>query len=145
MNFLKKIKIDGFNQRSLTESDALTFCEENEITVLESDVPTSFYFCCYGRHFIVLKKSLRGLKKLFSLYHEICHFSRHSGCEASSQAFFYGLIESKNETEADAFATICLVPVTALDNWDFLESHPRSRYAKKLFKDRQRLAFLYQI
>jgi len=131
--------------RSLTETDAEAICEKEQITVLEANVPNSFYFCCYGRHFIVLKKSLRGLKKLFELFHEIGHFYCHAGRDANTQAFFYGLIEHKNEVEANIFATIAICPASALDNYDFLESHPRSRFARNLFKERQRLDFLYQL
>jgi len=144
MNFLKKIKIEGFNKRELTEQDGLQICEKEKITVLEVDVKRSFYFCCYGRHFIILKKGLRGLKKVFQLFHEIGHFYFHSGRNASNQAFFYGLIESKNEFEANVFATVAIVPITAIDSFEFLENHPRSRFARNLFNERKRLAFLYQ-
>lgn len=143
MNFLHKIKIKGFNKRSLDETDAYWICEEENITVIEAEVPTSFYFVCKGQAFIVLKKSLKGLKKLFDLWHEIGHHFLHSGREYES--YFFGLIESKNEVEANIFATVAICPKLALDNYDFLENHPRSRFARNLFKERQRLEFLYQI
>ncbi len=143
MNFLRRVKIKDFNRRSLTEDDALEFCKQENITVIEADVPTSFYFVCKGRAFIVLKKSLKKLKKLFDLWHEISHHLHNSSSQY--EAYFFGLIESKNEIEADAFATVAIVPLTALDNYEFLDNHPRSRFARNLFKERQRLAFLYQI
>lgn len=145
MNFLANLKIDGFNVRQLNESDAEIICEKENITLLELDVPASFYFYCYQKHFIIIKKGLLGLKKTFTIFHELGHFYCHAGSPASSRAFFYGLIKSKNEFEADAFATIAICPRTALDNYDFLESHPRSRFARNLFKERQRLEFLYQV
>ncbi len=48
------------------------------------------------------------------------------------------------EFEADALATIALVPKLALDSYDFLEEHP-NRYARQLFKNRQKLEFLYGV
>ena len=87
MNFLKNIDIADFDVRAQTLADAERICEENSITVLELDVKTSFYFCCYGKHFIVLRKSLRGLKKLFELFHEIGHFYCHGGRNASARSF----------------------------------------------------------
>jgi Zn-dependent peptidase ImmA (M78 family) len=145
MNFLHKERIDGFDKRSLDLTDGELFCAMEDITILELEVKTSFYFSCFGKRFIVLKKGLRALKKVFQLFHDIAHYLWHGGREASSQAFFYGLIEHKNEIEADAFATVALVPRTMLDNYDFLDLYPRSRFARELLRERQRLAFLYQI
>ena len=133
----------GFNRRILTEKDFYEICESEKITVLEMDVFTSFYMSAAGRHFIVLKKRLKGLRKTFAMFHELAHHFLHGGRE-SPNAFYFGLIESKQEIEADAMATIALVPKFMLDSYDFLEEHP-NRYARQLFKNRQKLEFLYGI
>jgi Zn-dependent peptidase ImmA (M78 family) len=142
MNFLKKIKIKSFNERSHDEPDAHWFCEEN-ITVLEAHVPNSMYFVCKSKAFVVLKKKQKQLKKLFDLWHEIGHHLLHSVNEYETHSF--GLVHSKNETEANAFATVAIVPSPMIDGHEFVELHPRSPFARKLHKDSQKLAFLYSI
>lgn len=144
MNFsLGKLSKYGFNRRVLTEQDFYDICQAEGIEVFEMDVPTSFYFSVNGKHFIVIKSKLKGLRKTFSMFHELAHHFLHGGKDAAN-AFFFGLLHSKNEIEADAVALIALLPKTALKDYQFLEDHP-NRFAKKLYKDRQRLWFLYQI
>lgn len=140
---LKKLSKHGFNHRALSEEDLLHICESEDITVLYLDVPTSFYFSVRNKYFIVLKKSLKGLRRTFALAHELAHHFLHGGKDTAN-AFFFGLIESRNEFEADAMATIALVPRFMLNSYDFLEEHP-NRYARQLFKNRQKLEFLYGI
>ena len=140
---LKKVSKYGFNRRVLSEDDLLRICEAEKITVLYLDVPTSFYFSFKNKYFIVLKKSLKGLRRTFALAHEMAHHFLHGGKDTAN-AFFFGLLESKNEFEADAMATIALVPRYMLNSYDFLEEHP-NRYARQLFKNRQKLEFLYGI
>lgn len=133
----------GFNQRSMTESDFYSICEIKNINVFEHDCPTSFYFSIENRHFIVIKKSLKGLQKTFSMFHELAHYFLHGGKDFSV-AYFYGLSRSKNELEADAFALLALLPKNSLNDFDFLENHP-NRYARKLFNDRKNLYFTYGV
>lgn len=133
----------GFNRRELTEKDFYEICEREGIIVLEMDVPTSFYFRAEGLSFIVIKKRQTGLRRLFSMFHELAHHFLHGGQTAES-AFFFGLLETKAEIEADALATVALVPHSSLANFDFLENHP-VRFAKQLFRNRQKLEFLYRI
>lgn len=140
---LKKISHYGFNLRPLTEKDFYEICELENITVLEEDVFTSFYMSVNGRNFIVLKKRLKGLRKIFSMFHELAHHFLHGGKEATN-AFYFGMLESKQEIEADAIATIALVPRFMLASYDFLEEHP-NRYARQIFRNRQKLEFLYNI
>ena len=140
---LHKLKKYGFNSRALTEKDFYQICERENITVLEEDVFTSFYMTVHGKHFIVLKKRLRGLKKLFVMFHEISHHFLHGGKDAAN-AFYFGLLQSKQEIEADAMATIALVPRYMLNSYEFLEDHP-VKFARELFRNRQKLEFLYGI
>ena len=140
---LEKLEKYGFNRRELTLKDFYEICESESITVLEMDVPTSFYFSIAGLSFIVLKKNQRILQKTFSAFHELSHHFLHGG-QSGENAFFFGLLENKAEFEADALATIALVPKHALLEYDFLENHP-NRYAKNLFRNRQKLEFLYDL
>lgn len=140
---LTKFNKYGFNEKPQTEADFYRICEIEKIIILEKDVTTSFYMNVSGKSFIVLKKRLKGLRRLFAMFHELAHHFLHGSRHAAS-AFYFGLLESKAEFEADALATIALVPRPMLRTFDFLDEHP-NRYAKKLFRDRQKLYFLYGV
>ncbi|HEY0429016.1 MAG TPA: ImmA/IrrE family metallo-endopeptidase [Pyrinomonadaceae bacterium] len=141
---LEKLTSYGFNSRVLTEQDFYAICEAEKIEVLEMNVSASFYMNVLGESIIVLNKRLKGLKRTFAMFHELAHHFLHGG-KNGTNAFFLGLLDSKNEMESDAIALIAILPVSALSNFDFLDENPRSRYAKKLYKDRQRLYFLYGV
>lgn len=144
MNLFSSLSLDGLNERRLTDSDLDAICERDRITVLAEDVATAFYLSVMDRHLIVIPKRLRGLKREFAIWHEIGHHLLHGGRDAGTQAFWYGLLETRNEAEANAFATIALIPRPALDSYDWLEENP-SRFAQQLWRDRQRLLFLYGV
>ncbi|MET0752587.1 MAG: ImmA/IrrE family metallo-endopeptidase, partial [Pyrinomonadaceae bacterium] len=99
------------------------------------DVSTSFYMSVLGEPTIVLNKRLKGLKRIFAMFHELSHHFLHGGKDAAN-AFYFGLVESKAEVEADALALIALIPLLSLGSFDFLDEHP-NRYAKKLWRERQ--------
>lgn len=140
---LEKLADYDFNVRPLSENDLLRVCESEQITVLFLDVATSFYFCAKSKFYIVIKRTLRGLRRTFALAHELAHHFLHVG-NLTETAFFFGLIQSKNELEANAFATVALVPLSALNDYAFLEDHPNA-FARKLFEDRKKLYFLYGV
>lgn len=140
---LKKLSRFGFNQRVLTERDFYDICEKENIIVVEREVYTSFYFTTDEYHFIVIKKSLKGMRKTFSMFHELSHHFLHGGRDTTN-AFYFGMLETKAEFEADALALIALIPLPSLKNFAFLEEHP-NRYARKLYRDRIKLNFLYGV
>jgi Zn-dependent peptidase ImmA (M78 family) len=139
---LERLKKYGFNRRELTERDFYAICEAEGIQVTEMDVPVSFYFCLLGERHIILNKKLKGIKKTFTMFHELAHHFLH-GTDLPETAMFFGLNKSKSELEADAIALLAIIP-KKIGDFSFLDDHP-NRYAKKLFKDRQRLNFLYGI
>lgn len=114
--------LEGFNAKPLGEEQFYLICEREGITVFERKVPTSFYMRCDGEDIIVLKESERGLRRLFSAYHELGHYFLHGG-EADALALFRGLRTSKAEVEADAFAAIALCPRLCLHNFAWLDEH----------------------
>lgn len=140
---LEKLSQFGFNEKFLTEHDFYEICEQENITVLEMEVSTSFYMSVSGKSFIVLKKKLKGLRKTFTMFHELSHHFLHGGNRATN-AFYFGLLNTKAEFEADTLATIALVPNFALRSYEFLDEHP-NRYAKQLFRNRQKIQFLYGV
>ena len=140
---LEKLAPFGFNQKILTENDFYSICDSERITVLEMKVSASFYMSVRDKSFIVISNKLKGLKKMFVMFHELAHHFLHGQRDGTS-AFYFNLLDNKNEFEADAIALIALLPLGELRRLDFLEEHP-NRYARKLYKDRQRLNFLYGI
>lgn len=140
---LEKLTRFGFNRQMLTEADFYRICERENVTVLEMNVSVSFYMTVKGKAFIVLNARLRGLKRAFTMFHELAHHFLH-GARHVESAFYFGLLDTKQEFEADALATVALLPLDALQTFDFLEEHP-NRYARKLYRDRQKLNFLYGV
>lgn len=142
-SFIEKYAHLGVNREFLTESDFLHICESEGIEIIETAGRFSWYMTVENQPFIVLPRRLRGLRRLFAAFHELAHHFRHYG-HAPNQVFFHGLTSDKEEFEADGFATVCLVPKAALESYDFLEDHP-NRFARQLFKNRQKLEFLYGV
>lgn len=140
---LEKLSKYGFNQKALTERDFYRICEMEGVEVIEDPRVTNiFYMTFEGRPFIVLGNSTkhRGVKRLFAMFHELAHHFLHSQRHAAN-AFYFGLVESKQEFEADAFAAIALIPARDLGKPEILDEYPRG-FARKIYNDRIRLGFL---
>lgn len=140
---LEKLKKYGFNERQLSADDFYNICEVENITIIEMETSTSFYMTANNKSFIILKKNLRGLRRNFTQFHELAHHFLHGG-RGITGAFYFGLLDNTQELEADALALIALIPLPELKSYEFLEDHP-NRYAVKLFRERQRLYFLYGV
>lgn len=143
MRILSTLDIEGLDVRPLDENDFLHICEHEQIIVLERSVPTSFYMRCDGVPAIVLKKGERGLRRLFSAYHELGHHFLHGG-ESDSLALFRGSRDSKSEIEADAFAAIALCPAIALESHRWLDEHPEA-FARRIWIMRMHIRETYRI
>lgn len=76
--------------------------------------------------FIAVKRGLKELQYIETLFHEIGHV--------------FGL----SEFEANAFRLIAIIPQPALMSFDWLHDHPTA-YALKLWNERRRVYFLYGI
>lgn len=142
---LSKIKnlLPEFNERSLTENDFYTICEAEGITLIEHDKPFSWWMTVENKPFIVLNKRLRGIKRLYVMWHELGHHFLHFGSEPN-QVYFSEMTKSKAELEADILAILAVCPMKALQTNDFVEEYP-NKFATKLFKERQKILFLYRI
>lgn len=138
---LQAIEHYGFNARRLTETDFFAICETERIAVLEREVPAAFTMSLLGTRTIVLRRRAKGLHRTFEMFHELAHALAHGG-KSATNAFFFGLNESRAETEADAVATIALIPFADLAGYQFLDENP-TRFGRQLWRDRQRIAFLY--
>lgn len=123
-----------------TEQMFYDICEQLEIEIIWSQKKYSFYFSAMGFSCIVLPKRVKGLRLLFAMAHELAHALEHVGDEPA--AAFNGLCDGKGEAEADAVALVALIPKNKIKQMAFLDG---SRYGSKLFNDRIRLLFLYDI
>lgn len=141
--FIEKYAYLGVNKKFLAEEDFLKICDAEKIEIIETAGRFSWYMTVEGEPFIVLPKRKRGIKRLFAAFHELGHHFRHYG-KMPNQVFFQGLNDSKDEFEADGFATVCLVPKFALSSYDFLEDHP-NKFARRIYEDRKKLKFLYGV
>ncbi len=144
MILLNTVDIKGFNERRLTENDLTGICEDDRIRILAEHVGTSFYLSVMGCRLIVIPERLRGIAREFALWHEIGHHLMHGGRQAGPDAFFLGLLETRNEAEADAFAAVALVPRPALASYDWLEENPGPD-ALRIWQRRTRLLETYGI
>lgn len=130
-----------FNEVRLTENDFHQLCYERNVTVLEEDVSSSFYFYVMGREFIVIDKKLTGIAREFALFHEIAHLYLSSRIEQPKVAF-HGLVDTKEEMEADAFACIALIPRHLIDDYSFVVDCCCGM-AKWIFDKRRKIFELY--
>lgn len=133
----------GFNRIPLSEADFFEICDYYKIRVEERPVASSFYMTVLGKHVIVLNSRLRGLARRFAMFHELGHYFLHTG-HPPETAFFVSGCKSKEETEADAFACICLIPWDLMDERDILEEHPQP-VAQRIYNIRQQVAYLYNL
>lgn len=130
----------GVGSRPLGEDDFYRICEKENIGIIWSDEKFSFTFTDGELQFIVLPKRERGLKLLFSAFHELAHCIAHAG--ETPAVMWQGFFNDKNEAEADAAALVALIPLSHLGRVDFLDG---SRIARKIYNERLRIYFLYGI
>lgn len=126
-------------RRAMTEDDFWRVCHENDIEVFWSAKGFPFYFTVPADDLrvIALPARLSGLRLLFVQFHELAHFWRHGGDEPCIA--FLGDSDRKCEAEADAIATIALMPTV-----DFvIEEFSDPRFIAKLREDRYQLHRLY--
>ncbi len=128
---IKKASKYEINKKAKNEEDFYFICDSEGIEIIWSNGKFSWYMTVDDVPFIVLSRKKRGLKLLFDMYHELGHHFGHYG-DVPNQVFFSGLKNDKAEIEADAFATVCLIPEDKIDNFDFLEDHP-VKFARRGF------------
>jgi Zn-dependent peptidase ImmA (M78 family) len=124
----------GFNHRELDLGDFHNICEDQGILVQYSHVCHGFYFNCLEKDVVVLPHSLTGHELAYTAFHELGHyFSGH-------QVGFCGLVDSKEEREADAVATVALMPLSRLQEGGVIDT---TRFAYELLQKRIKLFFQY--
>lgn len=114
--------IPDFNARSLNEQDYFAVAQAENITTVFDAMPILKGFCVRAivgkmpRDYIFLDYRLQGLELVFTAYHELSHHFLHIPRRKTAISF-YGLARpSKEDSEADAGALLCLYPLAEIAN-----------------------------
>ena len=132
-----------FNKRRLTEQDFFEICNQRKIVVEELDIPTSFYIYLLGKELIAIDRKLRGVVREFALFHELSH-ALLSAKTNGPKALFMGMCDSREEDEADAFATIALIPLNKIEDTSFVDDCCCG-VARKIYEKRLHLYRTYGV
>jgi Zn-dependent peptidase ImmA (M78 family) len=143
-HLLRRAQSFGIGLRPQGERDFFRICDAEGIEIIWSDNVFSFYFTSYGKPFIVLPKKLKGLELLFKMFHELGHVMCHAEAEVSVMWSDMPTHNDREEAEADAFALVAIIPKPFVGRTDFLETYSRT-FARKVYNERLRLAFLYDL
>ena len=140
-----KRKVRGLNSRALTERDFYVICEREGIYVAEDDSEdmkwNGIYTIIDGVPVIIIKASLRGLERLWTMFHELGHHFMHT----PSTCFFSAATLEKHQSEANAFAAIALIPVKVVRQIPLWELYDIDEFSTKLFQIRLEIFALYKV
>jgi Zn-dependent peptidase ImmA (M78 family) len=105
-----------FNEREYTEEHFWKLAKRFKIVVRFMPlVVDGYYEQRRGRHYIVVDSRLNGYKRVHTLWHEFCHYLLDV---PQGQTALYrkscGDADDPREAFADAFALICMLPMTTL-------------------------------
>lgn len=90
----------------LTEDDFWQYCQASKIIVREAQLEQPGYsLLCENRPHIFVHAELRGVERLFTLFHELAHNWLHP----ARPQFFRGA-DKKIEFEANLVAACALIP-----------------------------------
>lgn len=115
MRFFKekcaRLKIP-WNEKPLTENDFYRLCKRHKVKALEYPLASTegFYYFAYGKDYIVVDPRLEPGEKLFVMFHEFAHFLMHIPEYGATASFHRVGKQTREESEADAFALCALMP-----------------------------------
>lgn len=128
-----------WNVRPITAADAAAYCREFAVQVIEVGDDLIDYGCYVvyrGVEFIVLNKNLDPEMKAWVWLHEIFHRAAHS----PETSYFSTDMESKNDSEANTFAAVCMMPKREIMGATIDEICYQTRIPRRLVKIRQIIA-----
>lgn len=141
---LSQFESIGLNKIVYDEERILRLCKRHKVKVFE--VPMKI-LGWYGKHrgvgHIYLDARLRGFKKNYVCAHELGHHFMHAASYQNAAFFFCDRDKSrpsKVHFEAEAFATLCLIPYPEMLRLQNEEIEPGS-FLEKVLKFRQRKIF----
>lgn len=135
----------GWNKRPLTEKDFFAICKKEGVEVIEEDSEDmrwhGIYTVVLGVPFIVIDARLKGLERLWAMFHELGHHLLHS----PDTCFFSESTQHKAQSEANAFAAIALIPEKVVRQMPLWELYELDEFAVKLFQIRLEVFEAYKM
>lgn len=134
-DIVKKL-IPSLNERQLTDVDFSFTADFKGFDVCEMKLKKRGYHVWDdGVDYIFIKKALRGIKWLETAFHELFHAVLQIPMKA---------LHDKQQKEVVALSLIAIIPFPMLENYTFLEENP-TPYARRLFKEREKIYFFYGV
>lgn len=127
-----------FNEIALTDCDFWRkACLERIIVKEEPLLIDGYYEKKKGKHYILINRSLRGVRWLHTAFHELFHFYLDApvGDEEIKLCRSKMQIRTKQETVADALALIAVMPMLELEKL-MKEDLTDNQYLMDLVRDR---------
>lgn len=136
----------GWNKRVLTEDDFDRLCRRERIKVVEMPLLVSgFYMVRYGRRQIYLDSRPTGVRRLEAALHELGHHYLHAPLPTSSVRFFRLRPGTKEEYEADVFASVALMPAALFRKMAPAEVEEGYGYPRETVEFRLKVLELYGV
>lgn len=136
----------GWNKRVLTTKDFDTLCRRERIKTVEMPLRVpGFYMVCHGRRQIYLDSRLSGVRRLEAGLHELGHHYLHAPSPTSSVRFFRLRPDTKEEWEADVFASVALMPATLFQAMTPSEVEEGYSYTREMVEFRLKVLKMYGV
>lgn len=99
--------------KALGEDHFWDYCDTRKILVREAQLEQPGYsIVIEGQRYIFVHDELRGMDRLFTLYHELAHHWLHP-----PRIHFFRGWNQTTESEANLVATCALIPRTRIIHW----------------------------
>lgn len=136
--------IKDWNKRPLTEKDFYRLCRKLDVFVIEDNSgemdDNGFYMVIEGVPTIFLNGRLKGLERLWTMFHELGHHILHT----PETCFFSESTVHKAQSEANVFAAIALIPEKIVRQRPLWELYELDEFAARLFHIRLEVFEQYQ-
>lgn len=104
---ISRRRIPDWNQRVLTEADAIAYCKVNKLCLVDDKAENYGRIVFYKGHVFILRNPhLPPATALWVLWHEIGHFILH----APQSSRFNPLVKRKSDREANYVAAVAMMP-----------------------------------
>lgn len=112
-------RIDGWNQRQLTEADAMAFCKAHSLYVVDDRRLAHGKLIQNFRsyNFLLINPELEGVMRTWVLWHEIAHFLLHE----PPTTHFSPSTKRKQEREANYIAAVAILPRPYIEGRSIVE------------------------
>lgn len=106
----------GWNDAELDERVFYQLCERHRIRVELMPLKCLGFYSCTrkGKHYIAVDSRLKEPQATFVMFHEFAHYLMHSPSTETIRSKCGGKKLSRDEQEADAFASCALLPLKLL-------------------------------